>query len=146
MLIPASTSLLSKHRLKCRRATNSCDFLTSLALEHAYKPFQWYFRETWFDMSSREKKMVARDLGTKRESLIFLTHIISSSATKKESRSITEMSNAKEQRQQTKPGLKSFPSQLWKQIMALKEFFSYSQRDRRVTPRKLNFPSWNSWF
>ena len=90
--------------------------------------------------------MVARDLGTKRESLIILTHIISSSATKKGSRRITEMSNAKEQRQQTKPGLKSFPSQLWKQIMALKEFFSYSQRDRRVTPRKLNFPSWNSWF
>jgi len=63
-------------------------------------------------MSSREKNMVARDLGTKRESLIILTHIISSSAKKKGSRSLTEMSIAKELRQQTKPGLKSFPSQL----------------------------------
>lgn len=121
-------------------------FLNVPSSRACVQAFPWYFRETWFDMSSHEKKMVTRDLGTKRESLIILTHIISSSATKKGSRSITEMSNAKEQRQQTKPGLKSFPSQLWKQIMDLKEFFSYSQRDRRVTPRKLNFPSWNSWF
>lgn len=61
-------------------------------------------------MSSRDKNMVARNLGAKTVSLFACNFLFGDKG--RTSRSLTEMSNAKEQRQQTKPSLNAFPSQL----------------------------------